>query len=78
MAVVSVSVSDELRKKMKMFQFVNWSKVASSSFEQKVKDLAFLEHFKANSKLTSKDALRLGAQVNKGLAKRFSGRKSGA
>lgn len=71
MANVSISVSDELKKKMAQFPSVNWSVVGREGFEQKVKDMEFLLKFKSKSKMTEEDALRLGASVNAGLARRF-------
>ncbi len=72
MANVSVSVSDEIRAKMAQFGFVNWSEVARAAFAQKIKDLEFLEKFTTDSAMTEADALRLGAEVNRSLAKRLS------
>lgn len=71
MANVSVSIPDELKKKMARFPSVNWSAVGSEAFMQKIKDMEFLLEFKSNSKLTEEDALRLGAEVNTSLARRL-------
>jgi len=71
MTNVSVSVPAELKKKMARFPSVNWSAVGSEAFSQKVKDMEFLLEFKSNSRLTEDDALRLGAEVNAGLARRL-------
>ncbi|MEM2137610.1 MAG: hypothetical protein QW568_00805 [Candidatus Anstonellaceae archaeon] len=71
MANVSVSVDEEIRRKMAQFAFVNWSQVARQAFAKKISDLEFLEKFKSDSTMTEEDALRLGAQVNHSLAKRL-------
>jgi len=72
MANVSISVSDELKEKMARFPSINWSVVGREAIAQKIKDLEFLLEFKSNSTLTEEDALRLGAEVNATLAKRFA------
>lgn len=40
-------------------------------YGQKKKDMKFLKKFRENSTMTEKDALRLGREVNKSLAKRY-------
>ena len=47
-------------------------KIPLSSVYKKISELEFLEKFTSNSTMTEKDALRLGAQVNRSLAKRLS------
>ncbi len=75
MANVSVSVDEEIRRKMAQFDFVNWSQVARQAFAKKISELEFLDKFTSDSSLTEQDALRLGAAVNKSLAKRLSKRE---
>ena len=72
MTNVSVSVNEDIRQKMLQFGFVNWSEVARQAFSKKITELEFLEKFTSDSDMTEKDALRLGAKVNSGLAKRLS------
>ena len=43
----------------------------STKFEEKELDLEFLRKFKSDSTLTKEDALRLGMELNKNLAKRY-------
>ncbi len=71
MGTVSVSVSEDLREKMKQFTFINWSQVASEAFEKMVKDMETLDSITSKSKLTEQDALEIGRKINKGIAKRF-------
>jgi hypothetical protein len=72
MANVSVSVDAGIRKKMSHFGYVNWSEVARQAFAKKISELEFLEKFTSSSTMTEEDALRLGAEVNRSLAKRLS------
>ena len=50
---------------------MNWSEVARQAFMQRIKDLEFLKKFNSDSTLTEEDALRLGRELNKNLAKRY-------
>lgn len=75
MANVSVSVPEAIRRKMAHFRFVNWSEVARHAITKKITELEVLDRFASDSSMTEEDALRLGAQVNKGLARRLA-RKS--
>ena len=59
-----------LKTKMDSFAEINWSAVAREAFIEKINDLEFIRRFKSKSKLTEQDALRLGRDLNKRLAKR--------
>ncbi len=71
MANVTLAVPEDLKKKMDSFAEINWSAVARQAFSQKISDLEFLRKFKADSTLTKEDALQLGAELNRKLAKRY-------
>ena len=77
MTTLTLSVPEELKRKMDGFVEMNWSAVAREAFKQKISDLEFLREFKSKSELTEKDALRLGSKANKALAKRYSLKKGG-
>lgn len=68
---VTIAVSDELKNEMETLSDINWSEVGRKAFDQKVKDMKFFEKIKAKSKLTEEDALKLGRQINRAVAKRF-------
>lgn len=68
---MTLAVPSELKHKMETFQEMNWSEVARQAFLQRIKDLEFLKRFKSDSTLTEEDALRLGRELNKNLAKRY-------
>ncbi len=74
MVLVTVSVPVSLKQKMEGFAEINWSEVARQAFLEKVQDLEFLMNFKSKSKLTEKDAIKLGRKVNASLAKRITAR----
>jgi len=71
MVTMTLAVPSELKSKMDTFPEMNWSEIARQAFMQRVKDLEFLRRFKEDSTLTEADALRLGAELNKNLAKRY-------
>jgi len=71
MAVVTVSVSDELKKKMDSFEEMNWSAVARRAFEESVRDMEIIREFRKDSTITEEDAIALGRKVNASMAKRL-------
>ncbi|MDO8554097.1 MAG: hypothetical protein Q7S22_04785 [Candidatus Micrarchaeota archaeon] len=73
MTTMTLAVPAELKHKLEGFPEINWSEVARQAFIQKIRDLEFLKQFKSESKMTEDDALRLGREVRKGIAKRVRG-----
>lgn len=71
MTNLTLSIPEELKKRLNEFSEINWSAVARLAFLQKIADMEFLREFKSKSKLTDKDALRLGRKVNARLSKRY-------
>ena len=71
MTTMTLAVPSELKDKMETFPEMNWSEVARQAFMQRIKDLEFLKKFKSDSTLTEEEALRLGRELNKNLAKRY-------
>lgn len=71
MVNITLSISEELKEKMDSFPEINWSSVARSAIDERVKDLVILKKFKSESNLTEKDAIRLGRELNKNLSKRW-------
>ena len=72
MTTMTLAVPSELKHKMDEFPEMNWSEIARQAFSQQVRDLEFLKKFKENSTMTEEDALRMGAELNKKLAKRYA------
>ena len=71
MVTMTLEIPRELKDQMDSYPEINWSEVARQAFTQKLADLEFLKKFTANSTLTKEEALLLGADVNKRLAKRY-------
>lgn len=71
MTTMTLAIPSELKQKIDAFPEMNWSEVARQAFLQKIKDLEFLKKIRSESTLTEEDALRLGRELNKNLAKRY-------
>ena len=72
MATLTLAVPDEMKKEMDSFPEMNWSEVARQAFAQRIKDLEFIRKFKQKSTLTDEDAILLGRELNKNLARRYT------
>ena len=70
MVSITLAVPAELKQKMDKFAEINWSAVAREAFNQKISDLEFIKEFKSKSTLTKEEAIKLGRELNKRLAKR--------
>ncbi len=70
MVSITLAVPVDLKQKMDQFAEINWSAVARAAFTQKVADLDFIKTFKSQSILTEDDAIQLGRELNKKLAKK--------
>ena len=72
MTTMTLAVPNELKQRMEQFKEINWSEVARQSFAQKLSDLQMLQNMKKQSTLTKSDAIRLGRNVNKAVAKKWN------
>jgi hypothetical protein len=72
MVTMTLAVPKELKERMDTFPEINWSEVARQAFRRKVEDLEILRKFTRESTLTEKEALELGAELSKKLAKRYT------
>ena len=71
MVSITLSVPEDLKHKMDQFKDINWSAVAREAVKKKINLLEQFREFTKDSTFTEEDALRLGRQVNKRIAKRF-------
>ncbi|MBI4399235.1 hypothetical protein HY570_00660 [Candidatus Micrarchaeota archaeon] len=55
MANLTISVSDDLKKRMAQLDYVNWSSVIRSLIEKKLEDFALVERLAKKSRLGEKD-----------------------
>ena len=70
MANMTLSIPDELHKKMKQMSDVRWSEIARRAIEQRINDLEIMNKITAKSKFTKKDIEILSEKIKKGVAKR--------
>lgn len=69
---VTLSIPEELHRRMKRHSELKWSDVARQAIEKKLNEVEFMEKVLANSTLTEEDAKRIGHIINAGLKKRLS------
>ncbi len=69
---MTLSLPDELKKRMDELDIINWSAVAREAFEEKIKEFTLLKQITSKSKMTEKDALELGRKIRTGIAKRHA------
>ena len=62
---ITLSVPDELLKKMRQFDEIKWSTIVRKIIEQKVKDLEMLEKITSKSRLTREDAGEISKQIKR-------------
>jgi len=72
MVNMTLSVPDDLHKRMKRHAELKWSEIARQTFERKVSEVEFMEKALKNSKLTEDDAERIGHHIKAEMRKRFA------
>ena len=71
MTTMTLAVPDDMKARMDAFPEMNWSEVARQAFRQKIDDMEFLREFKAHSRLSRDDSLRMGKDVSKAVSDRL-------
>ena len=71
MVNITLSIPEELKKKMDQFKEINWSEIARASIRKRIILLEEMDVLLKNSELTEEDAIRLGREVNKAVAKKL-------
>ncbi len=71
MVNITLSVSEQLYKKMKEHTELKWSDIARIAFEKKLLELDLVERMLKNSHLTEKDAETIGNRVKAQIRKRL-------
>ena len=70
MAELKVIIPEELWRKMASIE-IDWNAITRDFLKKKVNELSDLKSIVSKSKMTDEDALELGRNVNKSLAKKF-------
>ena len=71
---LTLAISEEIRQKMALFPEINWSEVARQAIIEKTKLMARAQALLTESKLTEKDAIRLGEEAKHNVLKRHAKR----
>ena len=69
---MTLSIPEELHKKMKRHTELKWSDIARQAFEKKLNEVELMENILKKSELTEEDAERLGHQIKSRVSKRFA------
>ena len=71
MANMTLSIPDELHKKMKKMSDIRWSEIARRAIEQRINDLETLNRLASKSKITDKDIEEISKKIKRAAAIRF-------
>lgn len=71
MTNMTLSIPEELAKRMKMFKEIRWSEVARRAIEERINNLETIERIASKSKLTLKDANEISKKIKRSAFKRF-------
>lgn len=71
MGNMTLSVPDEVHKKMKQFPEVKWSEVARQAFMEKLETLHLAEELAKKSKLTETDIKEFSKKIKASAARRL-------
>jgi len=71
MANMTLSVPDELLKKMKKLEEIKWSAIARHAFEEKINDFEEMEKIASKSKANKADAKEIARKVDEAVAKKL-------
>ena len=72
MPTVTLSIPEDIKKKMEKFAWLNWSALAREAFVKKMRQLEILEKFGEDfekSKLSDEDCIKLGRELRKSMSK---------
>jgi len=65
---MTLSIPDELHKKMKKFSEIRWSEIARKAIQQRVENLEEMNRITSRSRFTQKEIEELSKKVKRGIA----------
>lgn len=71
MANMTLSVPEKLHNEMTSHSEIKWSNIARKAFEKKIKELHWMDEVLSKSKMTEKDADKIGHKLKAGIKNRF-------
>ena len=74
MVSITLSIPQEMKQEMDIFQDINWSAVAREAIKRKLLMLEKFKEFTKDSTLTEEEALELGRQVSEKAMKKHKAR----
>ncbi|MFH1290012.1 MAG: ribbon-helix-helix domain-containing protein [Nanoarchaeota archaeon] len=78
MAIITLSIPEDLKKEMDKSRFINWSEVAREAIRTKISQLAILNVIAAKSQLTEKDALEISKKIKGSMHKKYKQENHGS
>ena len=73
MVSMTLSIENEIRKRMKRHPQIRWSEVARSAIKQQLDDIEEAERITSRSRLTEKDVEEIAGRADKEMLKYFEG-----
>ena len=71
MTNMTLAIPEELYELMKKHNEIKWSEVARNAMWDKATKLEMMDKMLSRSKMTEKDAERIGHKIKHGIAKRY-------
>ena len=68
---MTLSIPEDLFRKMKTFREIRWSEIARQAIEKRVNDLEIMNRIASKSRLTENDAKEIALKINTSVAKRL-------
>jgi predicted CopG family antitoxin len=72
MTNMTLSIPEELHKRMKKFSELRWSEIARKAIEQRINDLEVMNKIASKSKLTKQDVEEISKKIKRSAAIRFN------
>lgn len=72
MVNMTLSIPEEVHKRMERHTELKWSDIARKAFERKLEEIEFMEKVLSKSKLTEEDAEKIGHKIKAEIRKRFA------
>ncbi len=74
MGNMTLAIPDELQQKMSKHKEIRWSNIARETFEERLRELEFMDKILKDSRLSEADAEEIGRGIKAEIRKRFEKR----
>ena len=71
MVSMTLSIGDDIKRRMKKHPQIKWSEVARSAIKQQLDDIEEAEKIASKSKLSEKDVKEMAGRIDKEMIKHF-------